>query len=155
MKKNCRTKISLDCSFKGTVSIKCLARPTWMLKWEFLFSFFQLFLLPQEMYLDHPGGFYYIFIYSILQQLHRFNGFCHENKVLGAFCHTSPPERIETTTLASYPSADQNPGTHTNRVRNSPQQHHHLADGYRYILYTMCSRLELVLEFLPQEWIEP
>ena len=51
----------------------------------------------------------YIYLqYSIPQQRHRFYCFCHENKVwywLPFVIMPPPLERIETATLASYPSA--------------------------------------------------
>ena len=61
--------------------VSILAQGTWTAKKKSLL-FFKLFLLPQEMCLHHPGGFFTIFIYSIAQQLHHFfMVYCHENKV--------------------------------------------------------------------------
>ena len=122
-------------------------------------SFFNYFYCPRRCAYTILEVFT-IFLSTVLHgNFYRFYGFCHENKVWYWVLFVIPPlpVRIETATLASHPSADRNPGTLTNRVRNSPRQHHQL-DGYCYVLYTVYkvySRPEIVMEFLPQVGIEP
>ena len=121
-----------------------------------LFLFFQLFCCPRRCTYTILGVFILYFVYSISQPFHRFYGFLpwEQGLVLGAFCHTSPAGENRDRNIGILSISSRSPGTRTNRVRNSPRQHHHL-DGYRYILYTMYSRPELMLEFFLQVGIKP
>ena len=89
------------------------------------------------MYQHYPGGFYYIFIYSITWELLPFLWFFHENKVWywALFVITPLPVRIETATLASYPSASKDLVLVLIGSGISPLQHHALMSTD--FLYTM------------------
>ena len=70
----------------------------------YIFFSFQLFLLPHEMCLHHPGGFL-LYIYINVQYCTALNCFflvfCHENKVWYwvHFDIPPPPEVLETATF--------------------------------------------------------
>ena len=105
---------------------------------NFYINFFKTVLLPQEMYLHHPGGFYYS-LYTVLHS--SFTPFLwfllwEQGLVLGAFCHTFPSEENRNRNISILSISRRSPGTRTKRVRNSPQQYPNL-DGYLYVLYTM------------------